>query len=79
MNPTPMVPPFGGPSDAWRDMIIAHPTRFLSALDWEGDCMDQIGEYNHKPHPFLGHLPSEIRHRVAYENAWQLLFDEAFA
>lgn len=30
----------------WRDLIVAHPRRFLSALDPGGDSMDQIVAYD---------------------------------
>ncbi|MFC5522219.1 amidohydrolase family protein [Polaromonas jejuensis] len=63
----------------WRDLLVAHPTRFLSALDLGGDRMNQIPSYDQKHRYFLQRLPAEIRHQVAYRNAWALLFGEEFA
>lgn len=63
----------------WRDLIVAHPTRFLSALDLGGDRMHRLAEYDMKHRDFLRRLPAEARHHVAYRNAWSLLFGEEFA
>lgn len=63
----------------WRDLIVAHPKRFLSALDLGGDRIHQINEYDHKHRVFLNHLPVETRHQVAYRSAWALLFGEDFS
>jgi hypothetical protein len=63
----------------WRDLIVAYPKRFLSALDLGGDRLDQIVEYDHKHRNFLSCLPTETRHQVAYRSAWSLLFGEEFA
>lgn len=60
----------------WRDLIVAHPERFLSALDLGGDRMSQIFEYDRKHRQFLDALPPETRHWVAYRSAWALLFGE---
>jgi predicted TIM-barrel fold metal-dependent hydrolase len=70
---------FGSLKPEWRDLIIAHPRRFLSALDLGQDRLDKIGEYDANHRNFLKHLPAEIQHQVAYRNAWSLLFDEEFA
>lgn len=63
----------------WRDLIAAHPQRFLSALDLGGDRLGRIDEYDQKHRSFLQRLPAETRHQVAYRSAWSLLFGEEFA
>lgn len=63
----------------WRDIIVANPGRFLSALDLGGDRLDRIVEYDKKHRNFLNQLPSETQHQVAYRSAWSLLFGEEFA
>jgi predicted TIM-barrel fold metal-dependent hydrolase len=63
---------------AWRDLIVAHPRRFLSALDLGGDRMHRIVEYDQNHRSFLNRLPAETRHHVAYRSAWSLLFNEEF-
>ncbi len=65
--------------DEWLDLIVAHQSRFLSALDLGGDRMEQIIGYDKKHREFLSCLPVDVRHKVAYKNAWKLLFDEEFA
>ena len=63
----------------WRDLLAAHPKRFLSALDLGGDRVERIVEYDRNHRDFLKCLPAEVRHQVAYRNAWSLLFGEEFA
>lgn len=63
----------------WRDLIVAHPQRFLSALDLGQDRLYRIAEYSHKHRIFLSCLPEETQHQVAYRNAWALLFGEEFS
>jgi len=63
----------------WRDLIAAHPKRFLSALDLGGDRLDQIVAYDQKHRDFLRRLPAETQAHVAYRSAWSLLFGEEFA
>lgn len=63
----------------WRDLIVAYPGRFLSALDLGGDRFDRIDEYNRNHRDFLGRLPAETQHQVAFRSAWSLLFGEEFA
>lgn len=63
----------------WRDLIVAHPKRFLSALDLGGDRLNVIEEFDQNQRNFLKHLPVETRHQVAYRSAWSLLFSEEFA
>jgi predicted TIM-barrel fold metal-dependent hydrolase len=63
----------------WRDLIVAYPKRFLSALDLGGDRIDRIAEYDQKHRNFLKRLPTETQHQVAYRSAWSLLFGEEFA
>lgn len=70
---------FGGLNPEWRDLIVAHPRRFLSALDLGQDRIDKIVEYDKKHRAFLQQLPAETQHQVAYRNAWLLLFGEEFA
>jgi predicted TIM-barrel fold metal-dependent hydrolase len=62
----------------WRDLIVAHPKRFLSALDLGGDRLAQIAEYDQNHRNFLKRLPTEAQHQVAYRSAWSLLFGEEF-
>ncbi len=68
-----------GIKSEWRDLIAAHPGRFLSALDLGQDRLDRIAEYDTNHRNFLKQLPTETQHRVAYRNAWLLLFGEEFA
>jgi len=63
----------------WRDLIVAYPKRFLSALDLGGDRLDRIAEYDQNHRNFLKRLPTETQHQVAYRSAWSLLFGEEFA
>lgn len=69
----------GGLDTAWWDLIVAHSSRFLSALDLGGDRMDLIAERDQHQRNFLKHLPRETQHQVAYRSAWTLLFGEEFA
>lgn len=66
-------------ADDWKELIVAHPEKFLSALDLGGDRMQQIGEYDRRHREFLNELPQPARHQVAYRNAWRLLFSEEFS
>ncbi len=68
----------GGLQDEWRDLIAAHPGRFLSALDLGQDRLHQITEYDRRHRDFLQRLPAETQHQVAYRSAWSLLFGEDF-
>lgn len=63
----------------WRDLIVAYPQRFLSALDLGGDRLGRIDEYDQKHRNFLQRLPTKTQHQVAYRSAWSLLFGEEFA
>lgn len=63
----------------WVDVMLAHSEHFLSALDLGGDRMEKIVEYDRRQRSFLGQLPQELQHHVAYKNAWRLLFSEEFA
>lgn len=63
----------------WRDLIVAYPKRFLSALDLGEDRLHRIAEYDQKHRNFLKRLPTEAQHQVAYRSAWSLLFGEEFA
>ena len=69
----------GGLKDEWRDLIAAHPQRFLSALDLGGDRLDRIASYDTKHRHFLAQLPKPVQEQVAYRNAWRLMFGEEFA
>ncbi|WP_374317365.1 amidohydrolase [Aquabacterium sp.] len=69
----------GGLKPEWLDLIVAHPDRFLSALDLGGDRLNRIHEYDAKHRLFLRCLPGDVQHQVAYRNAWRLLFNEEFA
>jgi predicted TIM-barrel fold metal-dependent hydrolase len=70
---------FGNLKSEWRDLIVAYPRRFLSALDLGQDRLDRIAEYDQKHRDFLKRLPTDTDHQVAYRSAWSLLFDEEFA
>ena len=63
----------------WRDLLVAYPHRFLSALDLGGDRIDRLERYDQGQRSFLAQLPQEVQRRVAYANAWELLFNEAFS
>lgn len=69
---------WGNLRDDWKGLIAANPARFLAALDLGGDRMEQIADYDRKHRDFLGRLPAEVQHQVAYRNAWKLLFGEEF-
>lgn len=62
----------------WKELIVAHQSRFLSALDLGGDRMHEIVERDNKLRYFLSHFPTEVQHQLAYRNAWRLLFSEEF-
>ena len=62
----------------WKDVIVAHPTRFLSALDMGQDRINQFEKYDRNHRSFLDQLPKGAQHGVAYRNAWKLLFGEEF-
>lgn len=70
--------PDGDLQPGWRDLIVAYPTRFLSALDLGADRMGRIAEYDQRHRAFLARLPESTRHQLAYRNAWALLFGEDF-
>lgn len=70
---------FGGLRDDWANLFVAHPERFLSALDLGGDRMDQIAEKDRDHRDFLRRLPKDVQHQIAYRSAWSLLFGEEFA
>jgi hypothetical protein len=63
----------------WRDLIVAHPERFLSALDLGADRLHRIGEWDRTHRAFLKRLPTSTQHQLAYRSAWSLLFGEDFA
>lgn len=62
----------------WRDLLVAYPQRFVTALDLGGDRMDRLERYDQGQRNFLTQLPKEVQHKIAYANAWSLLFGEAF-
>lgn len=69
----------GGLQAEWKDLIVAHPTRFLSALDLGGDRLEKIVRYNTDHRHFLAQLPEPVQHQIAYGNVWRLLFSEEFS
>lgn len=69
----------GSIAPEWRDLLTAYPQRFVSALDLGGDRMDRLERYDQGQRNFLTQLPKEVQHRVAYANAWELLFGESFS
>jgi len=68
----------GSLKSEWRDLIVAYPKRFLSALDLGQDRLERIAEYDQKHRDFLKRLPTDTQHQVAYRSAWSLLFSEDF-
>lgn len=66
----------GNLQSEWKDLLVAHPTRFLSALDLGGDRMDKIAKDDADHRRFLGQLPDAVRAQMAYRNAWRLLYGE---
>ena len=70
---------FGSLKSEWRDLIVAYPKRFLSALDLGQDRLERITEYDQTHRDFLKRLPTDTQHHVAYRSAWLLLFGEDFS
>lgn len=70
---------FGGLRDDWENLLVTYPERFMSALDLGGDRFEQIAAYDRKHRSFLGRLPKNVQHQIAYRSAWSLLFAEEFA
>jgi len=68
----------GSLKSEWRDVITAHPSRFVAALDLGQDRLDKIDTYDGHLRHFLAELPDGVRQQVAYGNAWRLLFGETF-
>ncbi|MGE4219231.1 MAG: amidohydrolase family protein [Alphaproteobacteria bacterium] len=62
--------------EAWRDLIVAKPWRFLAALDIGGDRMTRIEEWTRTLRSVLDTLPPETREIVAYKAGWKFLFGE---
>lgn len=62
--------------DAWNQLIIAKPYRFLAALDLGGDRIEKLGEWTQRLRFILNVLPNEVAEIVAYKAAWKLLFNE---
>jgi hypothetical protein len=60
----------------WRDLVVVHSKRLLSALDLEAGHMKRIVEYDEKHRNFLKRLPSETQHQVANRTARSLRFSE---
>jgi hypothetical protein len=60
----------------WQSVIVAHPYRFLAALDIGGDRMNRVEEWTLNLRAFLNTLPSRAQEIVAYKAAWKLLFSE---
>ena len=69
----------GGLRKDWLDLFVAHPQRFLAALDLGGDRIHRVREWDLGLRAFLKRLPHETQRQVAYRSAWKLLFDEEFA
>lgn len=67
---------FWSDAQAWTNLIVAKPYRFLAALDIGGDRMDKIEEWTKNLRYFLNRLPMPTREIVAYKAAWKLLFNE---
>lgn len=63
----------------WRDLVVTHSRRLLSALDLGQDRMERMPEYDENHRNFLKQLPGETQHQIAYRTAWSLLFGEEFA
>ena len=65
-----------GVEQAWIDLIIDYPYRFLAALDIGGDRVDHVSKNTRTLRVFMDSLPKEIQEVVAYKAAWKLLFNE---
>ncbi len=66
----------GKVKQAWIDLIVDHPYRFLAALDIGGDRVERVSGNSRKLREFMDNLPEETQKIVAYKAAWKLLFDE---
>lgn len=66
----------GKVKQAWMDLIVDHPYRFLAALDIGGDRVDSVRDNTKTLRAFIGSLPKETQAIVAYKAAWKLLFNE---
>ena len=62
----------------WLELLVAHPERFLAALDLGGDRMHLIRDWDAGLRQFLNRLPAGARNQIAYRSAWKLLFGEEF-
>ena len=64
----------------WVDVVSSYPDRFLAAFDLGTDRLDErhLVHYDACVRRLLGELPADVRSRVAYRNAWRLLFREEF-
>lgn len=66
--------------DDWKDVLEAHPDRFLAASDYrppiEGAYRKIIG---HQRELLLDVLNERSRHSIAYQNAWRLMTGENWA
>lgn len=60
----------------WRQLVVDHPWRFLSALDLGNHRMQILAPKAAAQREFLAQLPTQVREIVAYKAAWKLLFDE---
>lgn len=68
----------GKVKQAWINLIVDHPYRFLAALDIGGDRVDRVQRSNINLRAFMDNLPKETQKIVAYKAAWKLLFNEIF-
>lgn len=64
----------------WVDVVRRFPNRFLAALDLGSDriTLMNLKTSTELLRAFLDELPPGVRARIAYRNAWKLLFHEEF-
>ncbi len=74
-------PPYGGYlKREWRDLLDAHPERFLAASDIDGGRWRQFPMIVDRLRTMiLGQLSERSRHLIAYQNAWRLVTGEPWA
>lgn len=70
--------PYGGHlKREWRDLLDAHPERFLAASDIDGGRWEQFAMIiDRLRYLVLGELSERSKHLIAYQNAWRLVTGE---
>jgi hypothetical protein len=74
-------PPYGGYlKREWRDLLDAHPERFLAASDIDGGRWKQFPiVIDRLRNMILGQLSERSKQLIAYQNAWRLVTGEPWA